>query len=120
MTVSSTKTPPATPTARAAQGPTGPLAALEALRSRLTATQAEPGTSEVPDVVDAATLDDDFLVCHCTNVTAGEIRDVIRTGTASSLDEVQRCTRAGGGCGKCVPLLTKLVHVEIGEPPARG
>ncbi len=61
---------------------------------------------------EAAQLADDHIVCWCNNVTAGEIRDVLRTGQAHDLAEVQRCTRATGGCGKCLPTVTALVNVE--------
>lgn len=92
--------------------PDSRLGSLEALRARLTAP-AEPDSPDSLPRPDAATLEDDFLVCHCTNVTAGEIREVIHSGTATTLDQVQRCTRAGDGCGKCVPLLGDLVVIEL-------
>lgn len=88
---------------------------LEALRAQLSAP-AQAVESPRPD---ASTLADEFLVCHCTNVTAGEIREVIHSGDASSFDEVQRCTRAGDGCGKCVPLLGDLVLIELNKVTSR-
>lgn len=61
---------------------------------------------------EAALLTDDHVVCWCNNVTAGEIREVLHNGTAHNLAEVQRCTRATGGCGKCLPTVTALVESE--------
>lgn len=87
------------------------LSALEALRAKLNTAPAV--ATQTPPHPDAADLADDHLVCHCTNVSAGELRQVIHEGGASSLEEVQRCTRAGGSCGKCVPLLTDLVELEL-------
>ena len=68
-----------------------------------------------PVVVDAANLADEHIVCHCTNVTAGELRGLIHEAGVASLTEVQRCTRAGGSCGKCLPLLTEVVTIELGR-----
>lgn len=92
------------------------LSSLEALAAQLS---APPEDVELQLDVDPTSLDDDFLVCHCTNTTAGELREVIHEGGAASLAEVQRCTRAGGGCGKCVPLLTEFVHIELSQVTVR-
>lgn len=89
------------------------IGSLEALRTQLNA-EPEVEVDRFKDV-DASTVSDDFLVCHCADVTAGELRGLIHSGAADSLDEVQRCTRAGGGCGKCVPLLTELVTIELSK-----
>lgn len=86
---------------------------LEALRAKLA---AEPiVVDETAPTVDAATLSDDHVVCHCTNVTAGELRGLVHEAGCTSLEEIQRCTRAGGSCGKCVPLLTEFVAIELGR-----
>ncbi|MGO1317752.1 MAG: (2Fe-2S)-binding protein [Cellulomonadaceae bacterium] len=90
------------------------LSALEALRAKL----AAPVAPEPPlPVQEAESLPEDALVCHCTNVTAGELRHVIHVDGARSLEEVQRRTRAGGSCGKCIPLLTEIVDVELHRSP---
>lgn len=86
---------------------------LEALRAKLAAEPAVVDASA--PVVDAATLADDYIVCHCTNVTAGELRGLVHEAGCTSLEEIQRCTRAGGSCGKCVPLLTEFVAIELGR-----
>ncbi len=92
--------------------PSSRLGSLEALRAQLSSPAAVTTDPARPD---AASLADEFLLCHCTNVTAGEIREVIHSGEATSFDDVQRCTRAGDGCGKCVPLLGDLVVVELNK-----
>jgi len=93
--------------------PASGLSGLAALRAQL---ESEPAVVD-PDapVVDAATLADEHIVCHCTNVTAGELRGLIHEAGVASLAEVQRCTRAGGSCGKCLPLLTDVVTIELGR-----
>ena len=86
---------------------------LEALRAKLAAEPAVVDASA--PVVDAATLADEYIVCHCTNVTAGELRGLVHEAGCTSLEEIQRCTRAGGSCGKCVPLLSEVVAIELGR-----
>ena len=105
----------------------GKTFSLEALRSQLTSDLEVSAASESEEYsedrfkgVEAATITDDFLVCHCSDVTAGELRELISSGGAHSLDEVQRCTRAGGGCGKCIPLLTDLVTIELSKVRTRS
>ena len=50
-------------------------------------------------------LDDDAQVCSCNNVTPGAIRSAIaRAGADARSSDVKACTRAGTGCGGCVPL----------------
>ena len=93
--------------------PASGLSGLAALRAQL---ESEPAVVD-PDapVVDAANLADEHIVCHCTNVTAGELRGLVHEAGCTSLEEIQRCTRAGGSCGKCVPLLTEVVAIELGR-----
>lgn len=87
------------------------LAGLAALQAQLS---SEPDVVDgSAPAVDAATLPDDHLVCHCTNVTAGELRGLVHEAGCTSLDEIQRCTRAGGSCGKCLPLLREVVAIEL-------
>ncbi|MFD2841487.1 (2Fe-2S)-binding protein [Populibacterium corticicola] len=78
----------------------------------------EPEAAVVPaSAEDCATFDDDAIVCTCANVNAGEIRNLVRSGTCNSLDDIQVKTRAGGGCGACLPFVAGIVQVEIGLRP---
>jgi NAD(P)H-dependent nitrite reductase large subunit/NAD(P)H-dependent nitrite reductase small subunit len=56
---------------------------------------------------------DEAQVCSCNNVTKGDICDAIRTGELSTLGEVKTCTKAGTGCGGCLPLVTDLLNEEL-------
>ena len=58
-------------------------------------------------------LSDDAQVCSCNNVTKGEICDAIRKGDLSTLGEVKSCSKAGTGCGGCLPLVTELLDEEL-------
>jgi nitrite reductase (NADH) large subunit len=51
---------------------------------------------------------DDCAVCTCHNVDAGCVRAAIRDGH-EDVPALKACTRAGTGCGSCVPMLQDLV-----------
>ncbi|CDO69824.1 hypothetical protein BN946_scf184803.g22 [Trametes cinnabarina] len=57
-------------------------------------------------------LDDDAQICSCHNVSKGRIVQCIKDGT-QNLADVKRKTKAGAGCGGCVPLLTNIVKNEL-------
>lgn len=89
---------------------TDPLAALRLMLDE----SPEEATPVVPlDAAACAAIADDALVCSCNNVSAGEIREVVCSGACSSLDDVQVLTRAGGGCGSCLPAVAGLVEVSL-------
>ena len=56
---------------------------------------------------------DEAQVCSCNNVTKGDICNAIRKGDLSTLGEVKVCTKAGTGCGGCLPLVTDLLNEEL-------
>ncbi|GAC1591590.1 MAG: nitrite reductase large subunit NirB [Acidimicrobiales bacterium] len=54
-------------------------------------------------------LRDNALVCSCNAVTKGAITGVIRESGLTEVGQVKACTRAGTGCGGCVPVLKELL-----------
>jgi len=57
---------------------------------------------------------DDTIVCRCERVTAGEIRDLVRSGVRD-INEIKAVTRACmGPCGAktCTPLIHRLLREE--------
>ena len=48
-----------------------------------------------------------MLVCHCHRVNDARIDQVLAAG-ASGVAGVVRATRAGSGCGGCIPLLRQI------------
>lgn len=58
-------------------------------------------------------LADDAQVCSCNNVTRGEIVSAIQTKDLCTVDAVKKCTKAGAGCGGCLPLVTDVLHQEL-------
>ncbi|XDG05616.1 hypothetical protein ABKA04_005231 [Annulohypoxylon sp. FPYF3050] len=53
-------------------------------------------------------LDDDTQICSCHNVTKGDVANVVKDGTCKTVGDVKACTKAGTGCGGCVPLVTSI------------
>ncbi|MBI3469685.1 MAG: nitrite reductase small subunit NirD [Planctomycetes bacterium] len=56
-------------------------------------------------------MPDGAQVCSCNSVAKGVICEAIRAG-AETIDAIKRCTRAGTGCGGCIPLVTDLLRSE--------
>lgn len=48
-----------------------------------------------------------MLVCHCHRVNDAQIDQVLTAG-ADGVRGVVRATRAGTGCGGCIPVLREL------------
>ncbi|MGH8869905.1 MAG: nitrite reductase large subunit NirB [Actinomycetes bacterium] len=48
-------------------------------------------------------------VCACHAVSKGEIVEAVRTENLTDVGGVKACTKAGTGCGSCVPLLKQLL-----------
>ncbi|PHH81701.1 hypothetical protein CDD82_144 [Ophiocordyceps australis] len=55
-------------------------------------------------------LDDDCQVCSCHNVTKRDIIQCVKDGKAKDLAGVKACTKAGTGCGGCMPLVTTIFN----------
>jgi nitrite reductase (NADH) large subunit len=102
-------------------GDASPYTALRPLLGR--ELSAEPGAylsaagaGEAPETE----LPDDAILCSCNNVSAGSIRDAVNgCGTCEGSEPVRQlsslkgCTKAGTGCGSCVPMLKKLLEGEL-------
>jgi nitrite reductase (NADH) large subunit len=53
-------------------------------------------------------LPDDALICSCEAVTKLAICSAVNDG-AAGIDDLKKCTKAGTGCGGCVPLVKDLI-----------
>ena len=60
-----------------------------------------------------ASLPDAAQICSCNNVTKGAICTAIGTQELTSMAQVKACTRAGTGCGGCLPLVTDLFNAAM-------
>ena len=66
-----------------------------------------PATADVGSGLGA--LPPDAQVCSCHAVTKAAITDAIRSGSLTDVAGIKACTKAGTGCGSCVPLLKTLL-----------
>jgi nitrite reductase (NADH) large subunit len=53
-------------------------------------------------------LPDEALICSCESVSKGSICQAVNDGM-ESVDAIKKCTKAGTGCGGCVPMIKDLV-----------
>jgi nitrite reductase (NADH) large subunit len=56
-----------------------------------------------------AALPDSAQICSCNAVTKGTLLAAIGDGSASDVPGLKACTRAGTGCGSCMPTLKQLL-----------
>jgi nitrite reductase (NADH) large subunit len=70
---------------------------------------AGAGTGGAAVGVGVAALPPDAMVCSCHAVTRGAIDAAISDAGATTVGELKECTRAGTGCGSCVPMLRSLL-----------
>jgi len=80
----------------------------EPIQLILPASDGEPVGTSVIDLPDTA------QICSCENVSKGTICESIENGCAS-VAELKACTKAGTGCGGCVPLMTDLFKEKMKE-----
>ncbi len=54
-------------------------------------------------------LPDDAIICSCETVTKENICKAVSLYNCESVDEIKKCTKAGTGCGGCVPMVKDLM-----------
>lgn len=64
--------------------------------------------SEATDGAGVMSLPDDALICSCEAVSKLAICSAVNDG-AKGIDDIKKCTKAGTGCGGCVPLVKDLI-----------
>ena len=60
-------------------------------------------------------MPDESQICSCNNVTKGDICQAICDKELDSVGAVKMCTKAGTGCGGCMPLVTDLFNSEMAK-----
>ncbi|KAK3638819.1 hypothetical protein LTR22_017670 [Elasticomyces elasticus] len=55
-------------------------------------------------------LEDDTQICSCHNVLKGDVTRAVKDGTCKSIGDVKSCTKAGTGCGGCMPLVQTIFN----------
>jgi nitrite reductase (NADH) large subunit len=62
-------------------------------------------------MVGVGALADSAVVCSCNNVEKGAIGAAVAAG-CNDVGAIKICTKAGTGCGGCIPLVTELLRDE--------
>ena len=101
-------------------GDTADFAALSTMAKTgqpLTCTPGEliVGTASGGDKGHIGDMPDHAQVCSCNNVTKGDVCEAIREQGLTSVAEVKSCTKAGTGCGGCMPLVTELLNAQMAK-----
>jgi nitrite reductase (NADH) large subunit len=60
-----------------------------------------------------AGLPADATICSCLNVVKGTICSAVSGQKLTTVPAIKACTKAGTGCGSCVPLLADLLAAEL-------
>ena len=68
------------------------------------------GASETAGVMG---LPDEALICSCESVTKAAICQAVTEKDATTVDAMKKCTRAGTGCGGCIPLVKDLITATL-------
>ena len=58
-------------------------------------------------------MPDEALVCSCNNVSKSDLCNAIVEHDLTTVDQIKSCTRAGTGCGGCLPLVTDLLDQQL-------
>ncbi len=56
------------------------------------------------------------LICRCIGVSSPRVHEAIRAHGLTSVAEVTKTARAGGGCGTCHPEIEEILAELRGEP----
>jgi nitrite reductase (NADH) large subunit len=54
-------------------------------------------------------LPDEAVICSCENISKGAICSAVTELNCENVDGIKKCTKAGTGCGGCVPMIKDLV-----------
>jgi nitrite reductase (NADH) large subunit len=60
-----------------------------------------------------AAIGADSTVCNCNNVSKSAICAAIADGGLTTVGQLKAATKAGTGCGSCVPLCQTILHHEL-------
>lgn len=63
--------------------------------------------------VGVESLPEDAQICSCENITKGDICRVIAKDGVTQIAEVKTCTKAGTGCGGCLPMVNDLLKHQL-------
>jgi nitrite reductase (NADH) large subunit len=72
-----------------------------------------PARSGKPTGLGVDAIPEEAHICSCHNVTKSAICAAIRSENLLAVGGIKACTKAGTGCGSCVPMLGDLLKAEL-------
>ncbi|CAK7192137.1 Nitrite reductase [NAD(P)H] [Commensalibacter sp. Nvir] len=73
-----------------------------------------PTSNGEKPVIGIDALPESAPLCSCMDVTKGQILQAIQKGN-HTIEDIKATTKAGTGCGGCLPLITQMLKVELGK-----
>lgn len=67
------------------------------------------GGSPATENAGLAGLPDEALICSCEGISKAEICNAVSEHGCESVDAIKKCTKAGTGCGGCIPMVKDLM-----------
>jgi len=58
-------------------------------------------------------LPSEAQICSCENISKGDICEAMERDGLSQLSEIKTCTKAGTGCGGCIPMINDLLKFQL-------
>lgn len=58
-------------------------------------------------------LSDDATICSCESISKGKIVNAIDADNLTMVSEIKKCTKAGTGCGGCIPMIDDLLTAVL-------
>jgi nitrite reductase (NADH) large subunit len=55
-------------------------------------------------------LPDEAIICSCEGITKGAILKSVAENGCETIDAIKKCTKAGTGCGGCLPMVKDLMN----------
>lgn len=69
----------------------------------------ERGAAKTDAGAGVLALPGDALICSCESVSKGDICAAVTGAGCETVDAIKKCTKAGTGCGGCVPMLKDIM-----------
>jgi nitrite reductase (NADH) large subunit len=67
------------------------------------------GGAEADGGAGVLSLPDDALICSCESISKGDVCSAVTDKGCETVDAIKKCTKAGTGCGGCVPMLKDIM-----------
>ncbi|TDH27328.1 nitrite reductase large subunit [Segetibacter sp. 3557_3] len=67
------------------------------------------GSSEGHENAGVSSLPDEALICSCESITKGQVCNAVTASGCETVDAIKKCTKAGTGCGGCIPMIKDLM-----------